>query len=126
MNNSSVEYARVSLGRICVIALTRNGGVSRAPYQSLNLGSHVGDKPENVLANFEIVRRYLNAEGLTYLQANHGTTVNLATSFGEAPSGDGLITKTPKHAIVALSADCVPVALIDPVNEVIEIGRAHV
>ena len=51
-------------------------------------------------------------------------SVNLATSFGEAPSGDGLITKTPKHAIVALSADCVPVALIDPVNEVIAAGHA--
>ena len=35
---------------------TRNGGVSQAPYSSLNVGSHVGDRPENVARNREIVQ----------------------------------------------------------------------
>ena len=35
---------------------TRNGGVSQAPYSSLNVGGHVGDRPENVTRNREIVQ----------------------------------------------------------------------
>jgi len=35
---------------------TRNGGVSQAPYASLNVGGHVGDRPENVARNREIVQ----------------------------------------------------------------------
>ena len=114
----------MNLGRICVTALSRHGGVSTGVYESLNLGSHVGDLGSNVEANWQIVNELVGADGITYLHADHGTTVNLADQFGQAPIGDGLICKTPKHAIAALSADCVPVALVDPVNNVIAVGHA--
>ena len=76
------------------------------------------------MANWQIVKELVTADGLTYLHANHGITVHTAVDFGEAPDGDGLVCKTAKHGIVALSADCVPVALVDPVNEVIAVGHA--
>ena len=114
----------MNLGRICVTALSRHGGVSTGPYESLNLGRHVGDSENSVATNWEIVNDLVGADGITYLHADHGTTVNLATQFGQAPIGDGLVCKTPKHAIAALSADCVPVALVDPVNNVIAVGHA--
>ena len=124
MKNSSPEYARVNLGRICITALSRHGGVSGGDYVSLNLGSHVGDTQSDVDANWKIVKELVDSDGITYLHADHGTTVNVAGEFGEAPTGDGLVCKTPKHAIAALSADCVPVALVDPVNNVIAVGHA--
>ena len=114
----------MNLGRICVTALSRHGGVSTGPFESLNLGKHVGDLDSDVEANWEIVNQLVGADGITYLHADHGTTVNLATKFGQAPIGDGLVCKTPKHAIAALSADCVPVALLDPANNVIAVGHA--
>lgn len=114
----------MNLGRICVTALSRHCGVSTGQYESLNLGRHVGDFESNVDTNWEIVKELVSADGVTYLHANHGTTVNVAGEFGQAPTGDGLVCKTAKHAIAALSADCVPVALVDPINDVIAVGHA--
>ena len=114
----------MNLGRICVTALSRHGGVSTGLYESLNLGSHVGDNPSSVETNWQIVRDLVGASGITYLNAEHGTTVNIARDSGQAPLGDGLVCKTAKHAIAALSADCIPVALVDPINNVIAVGHA--
>lgn len=118
------EYARVEIGPISVIALSRHGGVSREPYKSLNLGSYVGDNPNDVAQNFVHVKNLSKADQLTWLNANHGTTVHYANDPGQAPPGDGLVTTKRKHGIVALSADCVPFALVDPVNQVIAVGHA--
>lgn len=118
------EYARIEIGQISVIALSRHGGVSAAPYESLNLGSYVGDDPEHVAQNFALVKKLVGAQQLTWLNANHGVTVNIATVSGQAPPGDGLVTSARNHGIVALSADCVPFALVDPINLVIAVGHA--
>lgn len=117
-------YARVSIGDIDVLAFDRHGGKSKPPFDSLNFGSHVGDENDAVLQNWQIITNELGAAGITYLHANHGTTVNLASQFGQAPAGDGLVCKTPKHAIASLSADCVPFALVDPITKVIAVGHA--
>lgn len=118
------EYARVEFDSVTVVALNRHGGASLPPFDSLNLGNYVGDNPEAVQANWQIVQDTVSADALTLLHAEHGTKVNLALDPGEAPAGDGLICTKPKHAIAALSADCVPFALVDPVNQVIAVGHA--
>ncbi len=118
------QYARVEVGPVSVIALSRHGGVSSAPYDSLNLGSYVGDDPSNVKTNFEKVKDLVGAAKLTYLTATHGTVVNIATESGQAPDGDGLVCTEEDHAIIALSADCVPFALVDPNARVIAVGHA--
>ena len=121
-------FGRVEIGPVSVIALSRHGGFSQTPYESLNLGSYVGDKPENVTANFAKVKQLVGAKNLTYLNAKHGIQVNLAldtsSEINMAPDGDGLVCVTSGHAIVALSADCVPFALVDPVNQIIAVGHA--
>ena len=119
-----LEFARVDLGHVSVVALSRFGGVSLPPFAELNLGSYVGDDPSLVAQNWKIVKENFNATGLTVMHAQHGTVVNLAIDSGEAPPGDGLVCTKPKHAIVALSADCVPFALVDPKNQVIAVGHA--
>lgn len=123
-------FGRVDIGPISVIALSRHGGSSLSPYESLNLGSYVGDDPENVAANFAKVKDLVGAKKLTYLNAKHGVQVNVTTNsvnpnpINPAPDGDGLVCNSVGHAIVALSADCVPFALVDPINQVIAVGHA--
>ena len=124
------EYARLEFGSISVVALSRHGGTSLAPFDSLNLGSHVGDDPNAVVANWRIVQDFTSAQGITFLHAEHGVQVHEVSKSNppigpqEAPVGDGLVCTDPGQAIVALSADCVPFALVDPVNLVIAVGHA--
>lgn len=118
------EFGRVETGTVSVIAFSRHGGVSKSPYNYLNLGAYVGDNPKSVQRNWQLVQESLGATDLTYLHAEHGIKINTATQSGEAPIGDGLICNKTKHAIAALSADCVPFALVDPVHHVIAVGHA--
>ncbi|HEY8374726.1 MAG TPA: peptidoglycan editing factor PgeF [Pseudonocardiaceae bacterium] len=104
--------------RIRRVVTTRAGGRSKPPYDSFNLGDHVGDDPEAVAAN----RRRL-AEGvglpperLVWMEQVHGRTVTVVDGPLERPAEatDALVTATPNLALVALVADCVPVLLADP------------
>jgi len=102
---------------------TREGGVSAAPFASLNLGLSVGDAPADVLEN----RRRLCAavgvpqERLVVPGQVHGTTL---AWVGDAEAGrgacdretvihdhDGLLTAAPGLGLVVSYADCVPVVI---------------
>ena len=54
---------------------TRNGGASQGVYQSLNLGSHVGDDPDAVRRNREIVQEQVELP-VAYLNQIHSTIVD--------------------------------------------------
>ena len=121
--NSQV-FGCVSLVGVQAIALSRNGGTSSSPFDSLNLASYVGDSIENVSANLSIVCDLVSAQEISVMNAEHGNTIRVITKPGVALPGDGLITKQKGLAIAALAADCVPFGLIDPVNGVIAVGHA--
>lgn len=121
--NSQV-FGRVSIEGIQAIALSRNGGTSAPPYNSLNLASYVGDDPECVSANLDRVQTMVSAHGISVMNAEHGNRVHVVNEPGIAPLGDGLITKSPGLALLALAADCVPFGLIDPVNRLVAVGHA--
>lgn len=91
---------------------TRRGGVSGGPYATLNLGPWTDDDPGDVAEN----RRRLAAlaGGRRLLQGHqvHGTTV--AVEGGRGEDADGQATADPCGAPVALTADCLPVALVAP------------
>lgn len=87
------------------------GGVSRPPFDSLNLATHVGDDSGDVLRNRERVRELVGADGLAVMAAEHGSAVAVAVEPGDAPVADGLIAQSPGLAIAALAADCATVAL---------------
>jgi len=90
----------------------RGGGVSSAPYDALNLGTHVGDVPDAVSENR---RRLRTAAGLpadpVWLRQVHGTTVvdldGLAA--GKIPEADAATTAQAGRVCVVLTADCLPV-----------------
>ena len=117
-------YGRVSIEGITAIALTRTGGTSQSPFDSLNLASYVGDDPQCVAANLEVVKELVSAEEICVMNAQHGNLVHVVSEPGIALPGDGLVTKQTQLALVSLAADCVPFGLIDPVNRVIAVGHA--
>jgi YfiH family protein len=92
---------------------TREGGVSDGPYASLNLGLLTKDEPANVEEN----RRRLCAEvgadpeRLALNKQIHGTTVRRAVAGDRHERGDGLWTDEPDLPMLAMTADCLPVAI---------------
>jgi YfiH family protein len=109
---------------------TRAGGVSQGPWSSLNLGGNVGDDPEAVFENF---RRVFDVLGVSEDHACAVWQVHSAdTVVVDGPvSGrrwvalaDGMVTEKADTPLVMRFADCVPVLLHDPVQEVIGVAHA--
>ena len=96
-----------------VVFSTRAGGVSEGPYDSLNLGRMTGDDVERVDEN----RRRLCAEvgatsdRLALNRQIHSTLVHRAQPGARGEPGDGLWTEEPDLPVLAMSADCLPIAL---------------
>ncbi len=95
---------------------TRHGGVSPAPYASLNLGGSTGDTPENVAEN---QRRFWKSIGVSSDQVVtshqvHGTQVLHASVPGRNQGFDSLITDQPGLVLAVTVADCTPVLVFDP------------
>ena len=117
-------FDQTSFDSVKVIALSRNGGLSNAPFNSLNVADYVGDDSEAVRANLALVTQLAGASGIAVMSATHGNKVNVVSSLGLAPSGDGLVTRESNLALLALTADCVGFALTDSVSGVIAVGHA--
>lgn len=114
---------------------TRHGGVSQKEHlKSLNLGFKTDDDPKNVVENY---KRFCKAadfdvKRLVFAKQTHSANVRLVT---EDDIGKGIfrdrdytdvdahITNTPGIGLVIHTADCVPIAYLDPVNKAI--GNAH-
>ena len=92
---------------------TREGGVSEGPFDSLNLGRLTGDDVERVDEN----RRRLCAEigadplRLALNRQVHSTLVHRAEPGARGEPGDGLWTEEPDLPVLAMTADCLPIAL---------------
>ena len=116
------------LPRITQGFTTRRGGVSAGPYDSLNLGAHVGDDLAQVQANRRRVWHDLGTHESQVVLAEqvHGDQVAVVSAgFGLVPiaGADALVTSTPDLLLMLFFADCVPVYLVDPTRKVI--GLAH-
>jgi polyphenol oxidase len=102
---------------------TRRGGVSGGPYASLNIGVYVGDQPEAVAANRQLVREAMGIPALLTARQVHGQGVYcLKESLEEDREVDGfdaLITNIAGVGLVVQQADCQAVLLFDPRREVI-------
>jgi polyphenol oxidase len=93
---------------------TREGGVSEAPFDSLNLGVHVGDDPRRVATNrarlAEAMR--VSPERLVTVSQVHGADV-LEVEGPLQGEADALVTSSRDTAIAVLVADCLPIVLAD-------------
>lgn len=106
---------------------TRLGGVSAAPWDSLNLGSAVGDDAEAVAQNR---RRFAAVTGAVpvYLRQVHGARVlhlTAAHAHADAPveEADACVTTQPGVACTIQVADCMPALFVAPRGRAV--GAAH-
>lgn len=104
--------------RIRRVITTREGGRSRPPFDSFNLGDHVGDDPAAVAANRGRLATELGLDErkVVWMEQVHGRTITVVTGPLDTPAEatDGLVTAEAGLAVAVLVADCVPVLLGDP------------
>ncbi len=102
---------------------TRQGGVSAAPCDSLNLGMHVGDDPLAVAHNRQILEPLLPSEPV-WLEQVHGTVVANADSAACSVQADACIARHRGAVCVVMTADCLPVLLCDEAGTVVGVAHA--
>jgi polyphenol oxidase len=124
-----IQYLKPTLGGDSAVAgfTTRHEGVSRPPYNSLNLGSNTLDSQHNVEGNRSLVARCFGATLDCFVTVTqvHGTDLLVI----DAPNQefqhflklecDGIVTNQPGVMIAICVADCVPILLHDPVKGVV-------
>jgi YfiH family protein len=92
---------------------TRIGGVSSGVYESLNLTTGTGDQKDAVEENRRIACAALGLDGarLAFNRQVHSPTVRRASAGRCGEPGDGLWTDEPRVPMLAMSADCLPIAI---------------
>ncbi len=101
---------------------TRIGGLSRTPYDSLNLGSHVADAPLDVARNRMLLNTLMPSEPI-WLEQVHGIVVANADNASCLPQADACIATHRSAVCVVMTADCLPVLLCDQQGTVV--GAVH-
>ncbi|HEX4181035.1 MAG TPA: peptidoglycan editing factor PgeF [Caulobacteraceae bacterium] len=101
---------------------TRRGGVSTGLYDSLNVGRGSGDQAEAVEENRRRIAAWFGAgpSALATVYQTHSAVAHAAEApWAAAPEGDAIATAAPGLICAALSADCAPVLIADPVARVV-------
>ncbi len=114
---------------------TRNGGVSKKPFDTFNISFNVSDDPKDVLKNRKLLAEAVGIDIGSIVTAKqvHDNKVAFVTKdmrgkgaldFASALDGiDAMLTNVPKICLMVQIADCVPILLYDPVKKVI--GAVH-
>lgn len=93
---------------------TRTGGVSEAPYDSLNLGLHVGDNPEAVMSNRQRLEQAFGTK-LVFMNQTHSSRVVTVSKtedvFSKAVDADGLVCFERGIGLAVMTADCLPLLM---------------
>ena len=108
------------------LSTRRTGGVSRDAYRSLNLARHVGDDLVAVEANRAILRQAAGLPGEPlWLSQVHGVEVveHTGTDSSLPPRADAAVAFAPARVCVVMTADCLPVVLVDRAGT--RVGVAH-
>lgn len=103
------------------IFTNREGGFSAPPFDSANLGDHVGDNPEFVTRNRAQLESQLGI-AIQFMNQVHGDTVVLVEEIVSTPTCDALITTSKQLALAVMVADCIPLLL----KSEIAIAAVHV
>lgn len=108
--------------------LTRHGGLSEEPYDSLNLSPTGGDDEFTVDENYSIVRNVFSLQGKEFIRVNqiHSNVVYDYTGQSDfnTVEADAIVTALKGVPIGVLTADCLPIFLYDTVNEIVAVIHA--
>lgn len=107
---------------------TRHGGISKPPYGDANLAFHVGDNPEDVISNHDLLADHLNfnRHALIHMRQIHSDRIVIvegSLTFDTPPECDALITNRPDTPLMVMSADCTGILIYDPIQKAI--GAVH-
>lgn len=109
---------------VCAVISTRRGGVSGAPFDTLNLGDHVGDDPAAVAENRRRLQMAAGAPATPFwLNQVHGTRVLECASDLADREADASITGHPGQVCVVMTADCLPVLICNRAGN--RVAAAH-
>ncbi len=107
---------------------SRSGGVSKTPYDSLNLALHVNDNPLKVLENRVIVsKKYgFDIQNLIYMEQTHSDNVAIIrdSSMNKIEDCDALITNVKNIPLMVMVADCLPILFFNKTQKVIAVAHA--
>ncbi|MCC7206888.1 MAG: peptidoglycan editing factor PgeF [Anaerolineae bacterium] len=109
---------------------TRLGGVSRAPWASLNVGGTVGDTLDAVKENLRRIYAALHVDGERACTVWQVHSADAVVVTGQTPGrrwlarADGMVTDVPGVPLTMRFADCVPILFFDPVRRAIGIAHA--
>jgi len=113
------------------LSTLRSGGVSAAPYASLNLGGHVGDAPEAVAENRRVLAAAagLPSEPVWLAQVHGMEVVDLDAVGHEGISGsprpaDAAFTRRTGRICAILTADCLPILLAADSGDLVAAAHA--
>jgi hypothetical protein len=99
---------------------TRQGGVSRPPYESLNLAQHVEDDPVAVTRNRMRLRETCDLPGDPFwLRQVHGCQVADSASDQPGCEADAVLSRQPGQVCAVLTADCLPLLMTDRAGQVV-------
>ncbi len=94
---------------VAALCTTRVGGCSKAPFDSFNLGDHVGDNPAAVAMNRRmLVDDCAGLSAISWLQQVHGIAV-VEADAAYAPAADAQFTHVTGLGCAVMTADCLPV-----------------
>ncbi|MES2500811.1 MAG: peptidoglycan editing factor PgeF [Pseudomonadota bacterium] len=103
---------------IHALQTTRHGGISLAPYNSLNLGGHVQDNALHVAHNRQLLSQFLPSEPV-WLNQVHAIHVVDAANTDCIPDADASFTTRSRTVCVTMTADCLPILLCDKAGTVV-------
>ena len=103
---------------------SRAGGVSAVPFDSMNLGDHVGDLPASVAANRSILQRATGAHAVFLSQVHGVETLQLGAASPDGQPADACVTAQRTLACTVMVADCLPVLLATQDGAVVAAAHA--
>ncbi len=107
------------------LTTTRLGGVSRAPFDSFNLATHVGDDPQSVAQNRRLLHESFPLPGEPlWLSQVHGVGIVNAAKAQMDAEGDGSFSVQPGLVCTVMTADCLPVLLTDRIGSCVAAAHA--
>lgn len=110
--------------RVNLCATTRVSGFSSPPFGRGNLALHVGDDIKVVQRNREcLLQQMPGSNAIQWLQQIHGTACGVASGGRVTPTCDSVYTREPGIACAVLTADCLPILLMNRSGD--EIAAVH-
>ncbi len=122
----SVDWPLTSVVAFSTTRLSPSGSKqSQSPFNDFNIATHVDDELADVLVNRKSLAQYLPPDTqIQWLNQIHGNHVATIEKFTEAiPDADAAITSKKNIALAIMTADCLPILLIDELNQ--EIAAIH-